>query len=241
MYSLMSKFYSEIFPVTTDKISFAQKSSFVGKAYNILDVGCATGDLCLELAKFGHHVTGIDLDANMIQIAKRKKAENPSLSLDFEQLDMVDIHSVFSPNQFDQVVCLGNTIVHLTQLNKLYSFFTQVADILKPTGVFKGQILNYSPIISNKIKSLPVIETDLIRFDRFYQTDGSVLQFQINLKDKATNAKYRHSVPLLPLKYNLLDELLHNAGFQEIHYYSDFNLAPYVEDESFFLVFEAFK
>ena len=240
MYSLMSRFYSEIFPLTLDKISFAQKSTFIGKSYRILDVGCSTGDLCIALAKNGHHMTGIDLDDAMIETAVERLQNFPKLTIDYQKLDMLHIKDFFQEQQFHQVLCFGNTIVHLTQLNEIYSFFSQAADVLKSTGVFKGQILNYDHILNMKIKELPVIETETLRFERSYQFEGSILHFQTILKNKIDNSRQKSSIPLLPLRYDLLNELLHNAGFREIKYYGNFKLDPYTED-SFYLVFEAFK
>lgn len=240
MYSLMAKFYSEIFPLTSDKLSFAQKSTFIGKSYDILDIGCSTGDLCFSLAKTGHNMVGIDLDPEMIALANQRKNLYPNLKIDYQQMDMLTIENHFKPQQFHQILCFGNTIVHLTELNKIYSLFSQIANLLKSTGSFKGQILNYSYILDNKIKSLPTIDTLNTCFERNYFSDGELIQFQTILKDKTNNTKHKNSVQLYPLRFQLLDELLHNAGFREINYYGNFRLEPFTE-ESFHLVFEAFK
>lgn len=240
MYSLMAKFYSEIFPLTSDKLSFAQKSTFIGKSYDILDIGCSTGDLCFSLAKSGHNMIGVDLDSEMISMANQRRDIYPNLKIDYQQMDMLALENNFMPQQFHQILCFGNTIVHLTELNKIYSLFSQIANLLKPTGSFKGQILNYSYILDNKIKSLPLIDTINACFERSYTTDGELIQFQTVLKEKASNLKHKSSIPLYPLRFPLLDELLHNAGFREINYYGNFNLEPFTE-ESYHLVFEAFK
>lgn len=240
MYSLMSKFYSEIFPLTLDKLSFAQRLNHSSKSNQILDIGCSTGDLSLALAKESHQVTGIDLDEEMIAVANSKKSEFPELDLHYEIMDMLTIGSAFPEKKFHQVLCFGNTIVHLTELNQIYSLFSQVASILNTTGIFKGQILNYSYIMANKVKSLPIIENESIRFERNYTFDNSIIHFQTILKDKKTNTKHKHSIPLYPLSYNILDELLHDAGFQNVKYYGNFNLDPFTE-ESYYLVFEAQK
>lgn len=89
MYSLMSRFYSEVFPLTLDKVSFAQKSTFWGKAYQILDVGCSTGDLCMALSRIGHQMTGIDLDESMIQMAANSAQNYPELTIDYQQMDIM--------------------------------------------------------------------------------------------------------------------------------------------------------
>lgn len=44
----------------------------------ILDIGCGSGFLSLELARAGHHVTGIDPDAAVIALARRTQETYPS-------------------------------------------------------------------------------------------------------------------------------------------------------------------
>jgi ubiquinone/menaquinone biosynthesis C-methylase UbiE len=51
-----------------------------------LDVGCGTGFLSLLLARLGHRVTGIDVAAAMLTMARRKAAAH-GLSVDFRYSD----------------------------------------------------------------------------------------------------------------------------------------------------------
>jgi 2-polyprenyl-3-methyl-5-hydroxy-6-metoxy-1,4-benzoquinol methylase len=44
----------------------------------ILEVGCGNGYLTLELAISGHDVTGIDLSADIIEVAERSQAAHPA-------------------------------------------------------------------------------------------------------------------------------------------------------------------
>ena len=41
----------------------------------VLDYGCATGSIALEIASMAKEVHGIDISSNMIEIAKRKADE----------------------------------------------------------------------------------------------------------------------------------------------------------------------
>ena len=61
-YTSISKYYSEIFPYQPVQLQFVK--SRVGDLHgkNILDIGCATGELAFQLANAGATVTGIDLN-----------------------------------------------------------------------------------------------------------------------------------------------------------------------------------
>lgn len=52
-------------------------SRHCGPAQTILDVGCGSGYVSLELARNGHHVVAIDISSANIEIARSTLAENP--------------------------------------------------------------------------------------------------------------------------------------------------------------------
>ncbi|PIC65448.1 SAM-dependent methyltransferase [Sporosarcina sp. P13] len=57
----------------------------IGK--KVLDIGCGTGLLSAMLAKQGAHVTGIDLSANMLEVAANR-AKSLGLAIDFKEQPM---------------------------------------------------------------------------------------------------------------------------------------------------------
>jgi len=70
----------------------------------ILDVATGTGELAYELAKAGHDVVGIDLSAEMLNQASKKKDQ--SLKLSYCQADATDLP--YRNNAFDAVtISLG--------------------------------------------------------------------------------------------------------------------------------------
>ena len=52
-----------------------KKYSYPGA--RILDVGCGSGYISLELARSGYHVTGIDISSKVIDVAKKTLETNP--------------------------------------------------------------------------------------------------------------------------------------------------------------------
>lgn len=71
---------------------------------DVLDVGCGTGSLSLRLAARGFHVTGVDLSAEMLDLARQKPASPvPVRWLQTSALELID-H--FPPESFDTICCV---------------------------------------------------------------------------------------------------------------------------------------
>ena len=78
---------------------------FVRPGMRVLEIGCGTGSLCVQMAQQGAQVTGIDLSPQMLgeasqQIMKSDVAERISLKL----MDAAMVGEVFPPGQFDLIV-----------------------------------------------------------------------------------------------------------------------------------------
>ena len=72
----------------------------------ILDAGCGTGRMGIELARRGYQVTGVDLDEVMLSQARHKAPE-----LAWHQADLATIKL---ETQFECIVMAGNVMIFLT-------------------------------------------------------------------------------------------------------------------------------
>lgn len=73
---------------------------------SVLDAGCGTGRVAIELARRGHDVVGVDLDPEMLAAARRKA---PGLTWIEADLAGVDLG-----RSFDAVVAAGNVMIFVT-------------------------------------------------------------------------------------------------------------------------------
>ena len=76
-------------------------SSFVPAT--VLDAGCGTGRVAIELARRGIDVVGVDLDPAMLEVARRKAPE-----LDWREANLATLDL---GRRFDLVVMAGNVLV----------------------------------------------------------------------------------------------------------------------------------
>lgn len=78
-------------------------ASFGGRS--VLDAGCGTGRVGIELARRGFEVVGIDLDPGMLEAARAKA---PDLDWRLDDLTTVDLG-----HAFDRIVAAGNVMIFL--------------------------------------------------------------------------------------------------------------------------------
>jgi len=233
LYKSIADFYDEIFPLKSARLSFV--SSLLNKsALDILDIGCASGELALALAKNGHHVFGIDLDPNMVELAREKagSSENSGLQVEFYEKDMLKVGTDFSPSSFDAVLCFGNTLVHLENLEKMEELFRGVFKVLKKGGIFILQVVNYDRVLSEGVKELPLIERENFTFHRKYHVDRVKhrIGFHTRLVIKETGQVLAGSETLYPLTFKELNSTLVRAGFTELQFFGNESKAPFSKE-----------
>lgn len=74
---------------------------------SVLDAGCGTGRVAIELAGRGFAVVGVDADAPMLAAAKSKAPQ-----LNWVEADLADMGSAV-PGPFDLVLLAGNVMIFL--------------------------------------------------------------------------------------------------------------------------------
>lgn len=98
------------------------------RSVRILDVGCGAGWLSLELARRGHHVTGIDIAAKRVEIAIETAARE-GVSIDYRTISLEELDL---PNHFDVIVCYGS-LHHFPRISEAVS---KIRSLLKDHGLF---------------------------------------------------------------------------------------------------------
>ncbi len=92
----------------------------------VLDAGCGTGRLAIELDRRGFDVTGVDLDPTMLESARSK-----SSSVTWHLADLSDVRLASS---FDVVVLAGNVMIFLAPGTEAATI-ANLAEHLRPGGL----------------------------------------------------------------------------------------------------------
>ena len=99
----------------------------------VLDIGCGTGELCIELAKAGCDVYGIDYSNQGIQIAKKNKMQLPTnlkARVNFSVMDAENMQ--FPDNFFDRIICI-DVVEHIYE-EPLQRVIQEMIRVIKPKG-----------------------------------------------------------------------------------------------------------
>ena len=108
------------------------KSNLREHHQNVLDLACGAGQLAIKMQQEGLKVTGLDLSAQMLEIAE-KRAEQAGAAIPFVQGDMTDLTGL---KQFDAVTCYCDSICYLPDEEAVQTAFNQVYQHLTEDGVF---------------------------------------------------------------------------------------------------------
>ncbi|HEY3379618.1 MAG TPA: class I SAM-dependent methyltransferase [Armatimonadota bacterium] len=103
------------------------------KPKTVLDIATGTGAVAFLLAELGYKVTGVDISAPMIEIARRKAADAGVGEVTF---DVQDATQLRLPYQVDLAVCLFDSFNYLLTAKGLQDAFAAVHRTLTPGGGF---------------------------------------------------------------------------------------------------------
>jgi SAM-dependent methyltransferase len=80
---------------------------------SVLDAGCGTGRVAIELARRGLAVVGADRDANMLAAARHKAPHLEWYLADLTSLQVPDPAAPGQARAFDAIVMAGNVVIFL--------------------------------------------------------------------------------------------------------------------------------
>jgi arsenite methyltransferase len=98
----------------------------------VVDLGCGTGTIAIELAPHARHLTGIDVSSEMLKIARRKATDAGVANIEFVHARLGEGLARFEPASIDGV-CAYN-VLHL--MSDWRDALHSIHDRLKPGGFF---------------------------------------------------------------------------------------------------------
>ena len=202
----------------------------LGRKPHLLDAACGTGRHTIRLAQADYPVAGADISSGMVAQA-RLNAEAAGVKTSFLAAGFSDLAGSFQTHPlypFDVLICLGNSLPHVLNVQELDDALKNFARCLRPGGFLLVQNRNFDAVMSKRLRwmdpqSYTQADHDWV-FVRFYDflSDG-LIQFNVlTLKREATAAGWKqilYSTRLLPLSKAQLSASLTQTGFEPIDYF----------------------
>ena len=231
IYDILAPFYDEI----NKDIDYGEWADFFEKIFEkysktrpelVLDLGCGTGKMTLELARRGYDMTGVDISAEMLDVA-RTEAEREGLDVLWLMQDMTEFELY---GTVDAAVSCLDCINHLTEREELSAALDLVHNYLIPDGIFVFDVNGKAKFENVYADNSFVMEEDgaMCVWQNYYDREEELCDFLITLfkeREDGLYERYEESECERMYPLSVLKEELVSSGFEFIGAYSDFGFS----------------
>lgn len=191
----------------------------------VLELGCGTGEIAIRLAKDNKTVVATDLSSDMLEVAKQK-AMYEDVQLILQKVDMSDFST---SHKVDLILCLCDSLNYVIDEKAVQSTFQHVYDSLDMNGTFIFDIdsLYKMNVILKDYKEDQEDEEFSFHW-HVDQIDDGYVHHYVYIEDKGEHEIVEENHYQKTYSIEQYMEWLHQAGFYNIEYYSDFE--QYHED-----------
>lgn len=217
--------YYDFFTANVDYIAYAKRidkiiRSLGLKRGSLVDLGCGTASLGIELTKLGYSVTGVDISCEMLSAAAQK-AHSSGKNI---RLINQDISMLTLDGKYDAFVCSLDGVNHLPGLDAVARTFSAVRKYMSPRGVFifdVNTIYKHRHVLADNCFIFDSDKAYLGWQNDYNRSDNSVditLDFFIPQEDGGYS---RHTEQLREMAYpaKTIFETLDKCGFRVIGAY----------------------
>ena len=206
----------------------------------VLELACGTGILSVMLAQKGFEVTGLDLSADMVKLAKQR-AQEAGQDLDFLEGNMLDLSQV---GHYDMVTCYSDSLCYMEDELDVGQVFEQVYASLHEGGRFLFDV--HSTYQMDQVfpgySYHENAEDFAFVWDSYADEPPHSVVHELTFFVKEADGRFqRYDEVHEERTYELLtyEVLLEQAGFKNVHIYADFeDKAPEEESKRWFFVAE---
>ena len=233
IYRLLAKYY-DAWNADVDYAAWADgmeevfRRAFSGRVDSVLDLGCGSGRMTVELARRGYDMIGVDGSPEMLSVA-RDAAERAGLSERCLWL-LQDLSSFELYGTVEAVVCCLDTVNHLTSYADLRAMLSLVRNYLVPGGLFLFDINSrekFETAYADRVYTLEDEDAFCI-WQNTYHPKTHIADFYVTLFSEEADGRYLRTDELTRERMYPLPSILRElraAGFTPLSCGS----SPYTE------------
>ncbi|WP_108660875.1 methyltransferase domain-containing protein [Acuticoccus kandeliae] len=201
---------------------------------SVLDVATGTGFHSVSLTEAGFGVTSVDGSAAMLAKAFQN-ATSRGLIMKTVQADWRWLNRHIQ-GKYDAIICLGNSFTHLHEEQDRRRALAEFYAALKHDGVLILDQRNYDQMLDHGFSTK----------HKYYYCGDKVTAEPEHIDEGLVRMVYsfpddsKFTLNMCPIRKNYVRRLLHEAGFQRVRTYGDFQ-ETYQESEPDFFVHVAEK
>lgn len=236
IYDLLAPFYDAI----NEEIDYKKWADFIERILDkeckskpelVLDLGCGTGKMTLELARRGYDMTGIDYSPEMLDIA-RSEAERMGYNVLWLCQDMCEFELY---GTVDAAVCCLDCINHLESAEDLQNCFSLVHNYLIPDGIFIFDINGKHKFENIYADNTYTMEENggFCVWENDYDPESKMCDFYITLFKECKGGKYERFDEVQTERMYTLSEIknaLEKCNLEFLSAYGDLDFSPGNDD-----------
>lgn len=235
-YDVFSSFYDRL----TFNINYQKQADYFLRLFNmysdngrlpntLLDLGCGTGSLTLQLALNNISVIGIDMSIGMLNMAMQKldelseQGQRPDVMFVCQKLQALQI-----PYEADAAICTLDSINHLKGIKAVEQFLNRLSGSVRKGGLFIFDA--NTPYKHEKILGSNTFVYDLNDVFCVWQNDYNANDCKVTINldfFKKQGDSYKRSHEKFS-EYAYTDEqmteMLNNAGFKVLDIFDEMSL-----------------
>ena len=237
IYDFLAPFYDAI----NSDLDYKRWADFIEKIFKdhmnsrpdlVLDLGCGTGSMTLELASRGYDMTGVDSSPEMLDIARNLSDEHKKdvlwLCQDMREFELY--------GTVDAVVSCLDCLNHLTTYDDIKKCLSLVHNYLIPDGIFVFDVNGRFKFEHIYADNTYTMEEDgaVCIWENSYDPDSRLCDFYITLFKEDFDGRYERYDDVQTERMYTLSEIksaLNESGMEFIGAYSDFDFTE-ASDES---------
>ncbi|MBE5942235.1 MAG: class I SAM-dependent methyltransferase [Lachnospiraceae bacterium] len=133
------KNFAYVYDTFMDNIPYDDWSKYIAYLFekyhidsgNLVELGCGTATLALQLVNYGYSIIGIDNSDDMLNIAAKKTANTPDIALQLQ-----DMRDLLLDSTYDGFYCVCDSLNYLLSREDILDTFHCIKKYLRKDGIF---------------------------------------------------------------------------------------------------------